>query len=403
MSLVVQKFGGTSVGDADRIRAVADHIARTRRSGTDVVVVVSAMGKTTDHLVRLAADVSSVQPDREVDMLLRSGERITMALLCMALAELGVEAVSFTGSQAGMITDTVHTRAKILEVKTDRLRAALDAGAVPVVAGFQGVSTDKEVTTLGRGGSDTTAVALAASLGADACEIYTDVSGVFTTDPRIVPEARKLARVSYEEMQEMAATGGRVLALRSVEFARNHNVPLHVRSSFTWEPGTWVDKEDPSMEQAVVTAVTHDLSEAKVTVTGVPDRPGLAAKLFRGLADRNINVDMIVQNISLHGTTDISFTIPETDLAASTEVCEGLVGELGATGVVSDDDVARVSLIGVGMKTHPGVTALTFETLAAQDINIEMISTSSIRISCLIRADQAEDAVRALHAAFELA
>ena len=403
MSLVVQKFGGTSVGDADRIRAVADHIARTRRSGTDVVVVVSAMGKTTDHLVRLAADVSSVQPDREVDMLLSSGERITMALLCMALAELGVEAVSFTGSQAGMITDTVHTRAKILEVKGDRLRAALDAGVVPVVAGFQGVSTDKEVTTLGRGGSDTTAVALAASLGADACEIYTDVSGVFTTDPRIVPEARKLARVSYEEMQEMAATGGRVLALRSVEFARNHNVPLHVRSSFTWEPGTWVDKEDPSMEQAVVTAVTHDLSEAKVTVTGVPDRPGLAAKLFRGLADRNINVDMIVQNISLHGTTDISFTIPETDLAASTEVCEALVGELGATGVVSDDDVARVSLIGVGMKTHPGVTALTFETLAAQDINIEMISTSSIRISCLIRADQAEDAVRALHAAFELA
>ena len=403
MSLVVQKFGGTSVGDADRIRAVADHIARTRRSGTDVVVVVSAMGKTTDHLVRLAADVSSVQPDREVDMLLSSGERITMALLCMALAELGVEAVSFTGSQAGMITDTVHTRAKILEVKGDRLRAALDAGLVPVVAGFQGVSTDKEVTTLGRGGSDTTAVALAASLGADACEIYTDVSGVFTTDPRIVPEARKLARVSYEEMQEMAATGGRVLALRSVEFARNHNVPLHVRSSFTWEPGTWVDKEDPSMEQAVVTAVTHDLSEAKVTVTGVPDRPGLAAKLFRGLADRNINVDMIVQNISLHGTTDISFTIPETDLAASTEVCEALVGELGATGVVSDDDVARVSLIGVGMKTHPGVTALTFETLAAQDINIEMISTSSIRISCLIRADQAEDAVRALHAAFELA
>ena len=403
MSLVVQKFGGTSVGDADRIRAVADHIARTRRSGTDVVVVVSAMGKTTDHLVRLAADVSSVQPDREVDMLLSSGERITMALLCMALAELGVEAVSFTGSQSGLITDTVHTRAKILEVKGDRLRAALDAGVVPVVAGFQGVSTDKEVTTLGRGGSDTTAVALAASLGADACEIYTDVSGVFTTDPRIVPEARKLARVSYEEMQEMAATGGRVLALRSVEFARNHNVPLHVRSSFTWEPGTWVDKEDPSMEQAVVTAVTHDLSEAKVTVTGVPDRPGLAAKLFRGLADRNINVDMIVQNISLHGTTDISFTIPETDLAASTEVCEDLVGELGVTGVVSDDDVARVSLIGVGMKTHPGVTALTFETLAAQDINIEMISTSSIRISCLIRADQAEDAVRALHAAFELA
>jgi len=403
MSLVVQKFGGTSVGDAERIRAVADHVARTRRSGHDVVVVVSAMGKTTDQLVRLAADVSAVRPDREVDMLLSSGERISMALLCMALAELGVDAVSFTGSQAGMITDTSHTRAKILEVKGDRLRETLAAGAVPVVAGFQGVSTAKEVTTLGRGGSDTTAVALAAALGADSCEIYTDVSGVFTTDPRIVPEARKLARVSYEEMQEMAATGGRVLALRSVEFARNHNVPLHVRSSFTWEPGTWVDKEDASMEQAVVTAVTHDLSEAKVTVTGVPDRPGLAAKLFRGLADRNINVDMIVQNVSLHGTTDISFTIPETDLAVSTDVCEALVPELEATGVISDDDVARVSLVGVGMKTHPGVTALTFETLAGAGINIEMISTSSIRISCLIRAEQAEDAVRALHAAFELA
>ena len=403
MSLVVQKFGGTSVGDADRIRAVADHVARTRRAGNDVVVVVSAMGKTTDELVRLAADVSPVQPDREIDMLLSSGERITMALLCMALAGLGVDAVSFTGSQAGMITDTSHTRAKILEVRADRIRETLAAGAVPVVAGFQGMSLDREVTTLGRGGSDTTAVALAAALGADACEIYTDVSGVFTTDPRIVPEARKLARVSYEEMQEMAATGGRVLALRSVEFARNHDVPLHVRSSFTWEPGTWVDKEEETMEQAVVTAVTHDLSEAKVTVTGVPDKPGLAAKLFRGLADRNINVDMIVQNVSLHGTTDISFTIPESDLAVSTEVCEALVPELDATGVISDDDVARVSLVGVGMKTHPGVTALTFETLAAQGINIEMISTSSIRISCLIRAEQAEDAVRALHAAFELA
>ena len=403
MSLVVQKFGGTSVGDADRIRAVADHVARTKRAGNDVVVVVSAMGKTTDQLVRLADDVSSVQPEREVDMLLSSGERITMSLLCMALAELGVEAVSFTGSQAGMITDTVHTRAKILEVRGDRLRSTLAAGGVPVVAGFQGMSLEREVTTLGRGGSDTTAVALAAALGAEACESYTDVSGVFTTDPRIVPEARKLHRVSYEEMQEMAATGGRVLALRSVEFARNHNVRLHVRSSFTWEPGTWVEEEDAQMEQAVVTAVTHDLSEAKVTVTGVPDKPGLAAKLFRGLADRNINVDMIVQNISLHGTTDISFTIPESDLVTSTDVCEGLVAELGATGVVSDDDVARVSLIGVGMKTHPGVTATTFESLAAAGINIEMISTSSIRISCLIRAEQAEDAVRALHAAFGLA
>ena len=326
-----------------------------------------------------------------------------MALVCMALAELGVEGVSFTGSQAGMMTDAVHTRAKILEVRADRLSEVLAGGGVPVVAGFQGVSADREITTLGRGGSDTTAVALAAALGADACEIYTDVPGVFSTDPRIVPEARRLSRVSFDEMLEIAATGGRVLALRSVEFARNHDVPLHVRSSFTWEPGTWVDKEDPDMEQAIVTAVTHDTSEAKVTVAGVPDRPGLAARLFRALADRNVNVDMIVQNTSLHGTTDISFTIPEGDLAVSLEVAEGLVPDLGASGVTSDDDVARVSLVGAGMKTHPGVTALTFETLADVGINIEMISTSSIRISCLIRADQAEDAVRALHAAFDLA
>jgi len=403
MSLVVQKFGGTSVADADRIRAVADHVARTRRAGHDVVVVVSAMGRTTDELVRLAADVSAVQPTREVDMLLSAGERISMSLLCMALAELGVEATSYTGSQAGIITDAVHTRAKIVEIRADRLRETLDDGGVPVVAGFQGVSVERDVTTLGRGGSDTTAVALAAVLGADVCEIYTDVSGVFSTDPRIVPEARRLARVSYEEMLEIAASGGRVLALRSVEFARNHQVPLHVRSSFTWEPGTWVDEEDASMEQAVVTAVTHDESEAKVTVIGVPDRPGLAARLFRGLAERNVNVDMIVQNTSLHGTTDISFTVPGHDLAVSTEVCEALVPDLGASGVHSDSDVARVSLVGAGMKTHPGVTALTFETLAALGINIEMISTSSIRISCMVRASAAEEAVRALHAAFDLA
>ena len=403
MSLVVQKFGGTSVADADRIRAVADHVARSRRAGDDVVVVVSAMGKTTDELVRLADDVSSVQPTREVDMLLSAGERISMSLLCMALAELGVEATSYTGSQAGIITDAVHTRAKIVEIKADRLRATLDGGGVPVVAGFQGMSVERDVTTLGRGGSDTTAVALAAVLHADVCEIYTDVPGVFSADPRIVPEAHKLARISYEEMLEMAATGGRVLMLRSVEFARNHGVSLHVRSSFTWEPGTWVDEEDASMEDAIVTAVTHDVTEAKVTVIGVPDRPGLAAQLFRGLADRHVNVDMIVQNTSLHGTTDISFTVPGYDLAVSTEVCEQLVPVLGASGVTTDSDVARVSLVGAGMKTHPGVTALTFETLAAAGINIEMISTSSIRISCMVRASAAEDAVRALHAAFELA
>jgi aspartate kinase len=402
MSLVVQKFGGTSVADAERIRAVADHVARTRRAGHEVVVVVSAMGKTTDQLVRLADDVSSVQPSREVDMLLSSGERISMSLLCMALAELGVEATSYTGSQAGIITDNVHTRAKIVEIRADRLRATLDAGGVPVVAGFQGMSLDRDVTTLGRGGSDTTAVALAAVLDAEVCEIYTDVSGVFSADPRIAPEARKLPRVSYEEMLEMAATGGRVLMLRSVEFARNHGVRLHVRSSFTWEPGTWIQEEDATMEDAIVTAVTHDVTEAKVTVIGVPDRPGLAARLFRGLAERHVNVDMIVQNTSLHGTTDISFTVPGYDLAVSTEVCEALVPELGAEGVTSDDDVARVSLVGAGMKTHPGVTALTFETLASAGINIEMISTSSIRISCMVRASAAEEAVRALHAAFAL-
>jgi aspartate kinase len=402
MPLVVQKFGGTSVADAERIRAVADHVARTRRAGSDVVVVVSAMGKTTDDLVRLAGEVSTSQPARELDVLLSSGERISMSLLCMALAELGVDAVSFTGSQAGIVTDTEHTRAKIVEIRGDRLREVLARGGVPVVAGFQGVSTERDVTTLGRGGSDTTAVALAAALGADECEIYTDVTGVFSADPRVVPEARRLARVSFEEMLEMAATGGRVLALRSVEFARNHAVPLHVRSSFTWEPGTRVDEEDPTMEQAVVTAVTHDTSEAKVTVAGVPDRPGLAARLFRALADRGVNVDMIVQNTAENGTTDISFTVPTGDLETSVAVTEGLLGALDASGVSSDAGVARVSLVGAGMKTHPGVTALMFETLAAAGINIEMISTSSIRISCVVRAERVEDAVRALHAAFEL-
>ncbi len=402
MPLVVQKFGGTSVADAERIQAVADHVARTRRAGSDVVVVVSAMGKTTDELVRLAGEVSSTQPPRELDVLLSSGERISMSLLCMALADLGVEGVSFTGSQAGIVTDTEHTRAKILEVRGDRLREVLARGGVPVVAGFQGVSTARDITTLGRGGSDTTAVALAAALGADECEIYTDVTGVFSADPRVVPEAHRLARVSFEEMLEVAATGGRVLALRSVEFARNHHVPLHVRSSFTWEPGTRVDEEDPAMEQAVVTAVTHDTSEAKVTVAGVPDRPGLAARLFRALADRGVNVDMIVQNTSAHGTTDISFTVPSGDLPTSTEVAESLVGELGAAGVSSDVGVARVSLVGAGMKTHPGVTALMFETLAGAGINIEMISTSSIRISCMVRAERVDEAVRLLHAAFGL-
>ncbi|HLN16531.1 MAG TPA: aspartate kinase [Acidimicrobiales bacterium] len=402
MPPVVQKYGGTSVGDAERIRAVADHIARTCRSGEDVVVVVSAMGRTTDDLIRLANEVSSSQPSREYDMLVSAGERISMALLTMALADLGIEAVSFTGSQAGIITDTDHTRAKILEIRPERLQEALAEGRVPVVAGFQGVSTDRDITTLGRGGSDTTAVALAAVLDAEVCEIYTDVTGVFSADPRVVENAHKLHRISFEEMLEIAATGGRVLQLRAVEFARNHHVPLHVRSSFTWEPGTWVVEEDQSMEQAIVTAVTHDVSEAKVTVTGVPDRPGVAGRLFRTLAERSVNVDMIVQNTSLHGTTDISFTVPKVDRATSVEASEGLCEELGATGVTYDDDVGRLSVVGAGMKSHPGVTATMFETLAASDINILMISTSTIRISCLVRTADVDEGVRALHRAFEL-
>ncbi|HET9090879.1 MAG TPA: aspartate kinase [Acidimicrobiales bacterium] len=402
MTLVVQKFGGTSVADADRMRAVAEHVARTRRSGDDVVVVVSAMGKTTDDLLHLAEQVSGVHPAREMDMLLTAGERMSMALLCMALAERGVAAASFTGSQAGIITDTLHRKARILEVKGDRLRAALAEGVVPVVAGFQGVSSTRDITTLGRGGSDVTAVALAAALGAARCEIYTDVSGVFSADPRIVPTARKLPRVSFEEMLEIAATGGRVLMLRSVEFARNHHVPLLVRSSFTWEPGTIVIEEDPSMEQPVVSAVTHDTSQAKITLSGVADRPGIAATLFRRLAERSVNVDMIVQNISHDGTTDISFTAPREDLTASREVAESMLGPLEAAEVITDEDVATVSLVGAGMKTHPGVTATMFETLAAEGINIEMISTSPIRISCMVRNDLAEKAVQALHRAFEL-
>ncbi len=402
MPLIVQKFGGTSVADAERIRTVADHVARTRAHGNQVVVVVSAMGKTTDELIRMASEVSKSQPGREMDMLLTSGERVSMALLCMALADLGVKAASFTGSQAGIITDTDHTRAKILEVRGDRLREALAGDMVPVVAGFQGVSTARDVTTLGRGGSDTTAVALAAALAADFCEIYTDVSGVFNADPRIVPAARKLERVSFEEMLEISSSGGRVLALRSVEYARNHSVELHVRSAFTWEPGTWVVREDTRMEQPVVSAVTHDVSEAKLTVAGVPDKPGIAARLFRGLADRSINVDMIEQNTSIEGTTDISFTVPKEDFEVSRAMAEALAPEVGASGVFSDTHIGTVSLVGAGMKTHPAVAAQMFETLAAEGINIEMISTSSIRISCVVAQEEVEKAVQALHSSFGL-
>lgn len=402
MSLQVQKFGGSSVADPDRIRAVADHVARTRRAGHDVVVVVSAMGKTTDNLLRLAGDVASSTNEREMDMLLTAGERISMSLLSMAVNDLGIPAVSFTGSQAGIVTDTSHTRAKILEVKADRIREALDQGHVAIVAGFQGVSVAKDITTLGRGGSDTTAVALAAALHADACEIYTDVSGVFTADPRVVPNARRLSRVSFDEMLEMAATGGRVLALRSVEFARNHNVPLHVRSSFTWEPGTWVDDKENAMEQAIISGVTHDSSEAKLTVTRVPDQPGVAARIFRALADQSINVDMIVQNVSVDGAADISFTVPKSDLDAAEAVLEGQIAAFGGGGFEADANIGRVSLVGAGMKSNPGIAARMFETLAHEGINIEMISTSTIRTSCVVHADDLERAVVALHDAFEL-
>jgi aspartate kinase len=408
VSLLVQKFGGTSVADPDRIRAVADHVVRTRRAGDDVVVVVSAMGKTTDDLVRLANDVSRQPGGREMDMLLTAGERISMALLTMAVEDLGQPAVSFTGSQAGILTDTEHGKAKIIEVRGDRIRTALAEGRVAIVAGFQGVSTERDITTLGRGGSDTTAVALAAALGGDVCEIYTDVEGVYTADPRIVPTARKLGHVSFDEMLEMAATGGRVLALRSVEFARNHHVKIHVRSSFTWAPGTWVLEEGASMdavesmEAAIISGVTHDTSEAKVTIEQVPDQPGVAATIFRDLAEAGVNVDMIVQNVSTEGHTDISFTVPRADTAKAAQCMEKIVVDTEALGFRTDDRIGRVSLVGAGMKTHPGIAAKMFETLATEGVNIEMISTSTIRISCVVAEDDVELAVQSLHAAFGL-
>lgn len=401
VALVVQKFGGTSVADPERMREVADQVARTRRRGDDVVLVVSAMGKETDELLHLASQVSRTRPGREMDMLITAGERKATALVCMALHDLGVPADSFTGSQAGFLTDTNHMNAKILEVRPDRLREALAQGRVPVVGGSQGVSTDRNVTFFGRGGSDTTAVALAHALGG-VCELYTDVSGVFTTDPRVVSGARKLPRVSFDEMLEMCAVGCPKPAMRAVEYARTHKVPLHVRSAFTWEQGTWIDEEDPMMEQAMVSGVVGDASEAKITITNLPDRPGIAGQLFRGLAARDVNVDMIVQNVSEGGRTDISFTLPKDDLPAGREVSDSLVAELGADAVTTDDAIGRVSLVGAGMKSHPGVAATVFETLAANEINIEMISTSAIRISCIVREAELDRAVAVLHAAFGL-
>ena len=406
MALIVQKYGGTSVADPERMRNVARHIAATRAAGHDLVVVVSAMGKATDNLMQLAHQVSANPPSREMDMLLTTGERISMALLCMALHDAGVEAVSFTGSQVGIITDTVHTKAKILEVKGDRVRAAINDKKVAVVAGFQGISTAKEITTLGRGGSDTTAVALAAALQADSCEIYTDVTGVFTADPRVVRQARKVPVLQFDEMLEMAGAGSKVLALRSVEFARNHDVPIHVRSSFTWEEGTWVvgrhHERMKNMEEPVISGVVQDASESKITILGVPDRPGVSADIFEALAKANVNVDMIVQNTSTAGTTDISFTVPKADVATAEPVMSRVAKQLNAGAVTHDDGIAKVSLVGAGMKTSPGVAAKMFRVLADNGVNIEMISTSTIRVSVVVRAAMMQTAVQALHTAFGL-
>ena len=403
MALVVQKYGGTSVGDASRIRRVAERVVASRLAGNDVVVVVSAMGDSTDDLIALARRVSPDPPPREMDMLLTAGERISMSLLAMAIADLGVTAKSFTGSQAGIITDTLHGKARILDVRAGRISDALAEGNVVIVAGFQGVtSTSKEVTTLGRGGSDTTAVALAAALGAGVCEIYTDVDGVYTADPRVVPEARKLHMVSYEEMLELSACGAKVLMLRCVEYARRTGMVLHVRSSFTEVPGTWVREEDERMEKAIVSGVPHDTSEAKVTLVRVPDKPGIAARVMRGIAEHGVNVDMIVQNVSHGGTTDISFTVPKADLSRAMEVLRGLQDEVGAAEVVADSDIAKVSLVGAGMKSSPGVAAAMFDALANAGVNIEMISTSTIRISCVIRSSDVGVAVRAIHDRFHL-
>jgi aspartate kinase len=406
VTLVVQKYGGTSVADPDRMRNVARHIAETRAKGIDVVAVVSAMGKATDNLVELARQVASNPQGREMDMLLTTGERISMSLLCMALHDVGCDAMSFTGSQVGIITDTSHTKAKILEIKGDRVREALSAGKVAVVAGFQGVSTDREITTLGRGGSDTTAVALAAALNADACEIYTDVTGVFSADPRIVPQARKIQNLSFDEMLEMAGAGSKVLALRAVEFARNHNVPIHVRSSFTWEEGTWVigadHERNTAMEEPIISGVVHDVGEAKMTLLGVPDRPGVSALLFESLAQANVNVDMIVQNTSIDGTTDISFTLPLGDIATALPILKKVGDEVGAKGVSQDENIVKLSLVGAGMKSSPGIAAKMFRVLADNNVNIEMISTSTIRISVVVERSMLETAIRALHTAFDL-
>ncbi len=402
--ILVQKFGGTSVADTDRIKRVAQRIAQAKREGHDVVVVVSAMGHTTDHLLAQAIEIAHTPPGRELDMLLTSGERISMALLAIAISELGLSARSFTGSQAGIITDAVHGKARILDITPGRITDALGEGHVVIVAGFQGVSRDsKDITTLGRGGSDTTAVALAAALGAGVCEIYTDVDGVYTADPRIVPTARRLHRVSHEEMLELAACGAKVLQVRSVEYARNHGVVMHVRSSFTYTDGTWVeDRGEKSVESAIVSGVAHDTSEGKLVVRRVADKPGVAAQIFTALADDNINVDMIVQNVSQDGTTDISFTLPLDDGPRAIAMLERLRNQVGMEDILFDEQIAKISLVGAGMKTHPGVAAAMFTALSDAGVNIEMISTSTIRISVVVRESDVVTAVRAVHERFGL-
>jgi aspartate kinase len=400
---VVLKFGGTSVADAERLRRAARRIVAQKEAGNRVVAVLSARGKTTDELIAMAEEISPAPDPREMDMLLSTGERQSCALCAMAINDLGHRAISLTGSQAGIVTDTSHTRARILDVRAQRIRAALDDGHIVLVAGFQGVSTARDVTTLGRGGSDTTAVALAADLGADVCEIYTDVRGVFTADPRIVPAARKLPVLSFEEMLEMASSGARVLQLRSVEYARTHGVRIHCRSSFEDRPGTFIVGEEETMEHPLITAVTHSTEEARITLVGVPDRPGLAGRIFGALADAGVNVDTIVQNqpVTSEARAEISFTVPREDLRIARAALEPLLGTAAAD-LETDEAVGKVSIVGAGMKTHPGVAATVFRTLGEREINIEMIATSPIKISCVIRAEQVPDAVRALHDAFDL-
>ncbi len=402
--LVVMKFGGTSVADAERIKRAARRIVQAREDGNRVVAVLSARGKTTDELVAMAHEVSDRPDPREMDMLLSTGERISCALAAMVINDLGHQAISLTGSQAGIVTDTSHTKARILDVRADRIRAALDEDKVVLVAGFQGVSTSYNVTTLGRGGSDTTAVALAAALGADVCEIYTDVSGVFSADPRLVPEARKLPFVSFEEMLEMASSGAKVLQLRSVEYARNHGVRIHCRSSFEDGPGTMVLTEEETMERPLVTAVTHSTEDARVTLTGLPDVPGVAGRVLTVMAEANVNVDMIIQNepMSEGHRADMSFTVPRDDLRTAREALLPLVAELGIGEVATDDAMGKVSLVGAGMKSHPGVAAKAFTVLGDAGVNIEMISTSPIKISCVVRAEDVPKAVQRLHTAFDL-